>query len=293
MSIRAIRGRKDIPAERTEHTEPSGREEPPTDEHRCSQIRRVWHPCHTHAAKFCVFCEFCGRTAHPNHLCSSVPSVGEKIFPQNAHTEPSGREEPPTDVHRLGWQGIPAIPTLPNSVNSVNSVGEQRTPTICVNLCHPWEKRYSHRTHGTHRTFWQRRASRRCSQIRRVWHPCHTHAAQFCVFCVFCGRTAHHNHLCSSVPSVGEKIFPQNAHTEPSGREEPLTNEHGCSQIRRVWHPCHTHAAKFRGRTAHHNHLCRSVPSVGVLSLQEGSVRSVHSVGGVAVVWCSRDCCTP
>ena len=132
-----------------------------------------------------------------------------------------------------------------------------------------------------------------------VWHPCHTHAAQFCVFCEFCGRTAHPNHLCQSVPSVGEKIFPQNAHTDPSGREGSPTDEHVCSQIRRVWHPCHTHAAKFcefrefRGRTAHHNNLCSSVPSVGVLSLQEGSVRSVHSVGGVAVVWCSRDCCTP
>ncbi len=138
-----------------------------------------------------------------------------------------------TDVHRLGGYGIPAIPTLPNSVYSVNSVGEQRTPTICVHPCHPWEKRYSRRTHGTHGTFWQRRASHRCSQIRMVWHPCHTHAAKFCVFCEFCGRTAYHNNLCSSVPSVG------------------------------------------------------------ALSLQEGSVRSVHSVGGVAVVWCSRDCCTP
>ena len=67
----------------TEHTEPSCRERTPTDEHRCSQIRRVWHPCHTHAAKFCVFCEFCGRTVHHNNLCPSVPSVGEKIFPRN------------------------------------------------------------------------------------------------------------------------------------------------------------------------------------------------------------------
>ena len=272
MFIRAIRGRKDIPAERTEHTEPSGREEPPTDGTDVHRLGGYGIPAIPTLPNSVSIRAIRVRTAHPNHLCLSVPSVGEKIFPQNAHTEPSGREEPPTDgtdVHRLGGYGIPAIPTLPNSVYSVNSVGEQRTPTICVNLCHPWEKRYSHRTHGTHRTFWQRRASRRCSQIRRVWHPCHTHAAQFCVFCVFCGRTAHHNHLCSSVPSVGEKIFPQNAHTEPSGREEPLTNEHGCSQIRRVWHTCHTHAAQFCGfcgfcgRTAHHNHLCQSVPSVG------------------------------
>ncbi len=184
------------------------REEPPTDDTDAHRCRRVWHPCHTHAAKFCGFCEFRGNKAHPKHLCRSVKSVGEKIFPQNARTEPSGREESPTDEHG-------------------------------------------------------------CSQIRRVWHPCHTHAAQFCVFCAFRGRTAHHNHLCSSVSSVGEKIFPQNAHTEPSGREEPSTDEHGCSQIRRVWHPCHTHAAQFCGfcgfcgRTAHPNHLCQSVPSVG------------------------------
>ena len=39
--------------------------------------------------------------------------------------------------------------------------------------------------------------------------------------------------------------------------------------------------------------LCRSVPSVGVFSLPEVSVRSVHSVGGVAVVWCSRDAAPP
>ena len=100
----------------------------------------------SHATKFCVFCEFCGRTAHPNHLCQSVPSVGEKIFPQNAHTEPSGREEPPTDEHG-------------------------------------------------------------CSQIRRVWHPCHTHAAQFSVFCEFCGRTAHPNHPWEVLSAIGFRVF--------------------------------------------------------------------------------------
>ena len=99
-----------------------------------------------------VFCEFCGRTAHSKHLCKSVPSVGEKIFPQNARNTRNLLAEKSlpqmsTDVHRLGGYGIPAIPTLPNSVYSVNSVGEQRTITICVNPCHLWEKRYSRRTH--------------------------------------------------------------------------------------------------------------------------------------------------
>ena len=114
-----------------------------------------------------------------------------------------------TDVHRLGGYGIPAIPTQPPNY----------LPTEFRNHS-GWRRTFSHRLH-------------RLTQIRRVWHPCHTHAAKFCVFCEFCGRTTHHNHLCSSVPSVGEKIFPQNAHTEPSGREESPTDEHGCSQIRR------------------------------------------------------------
>ena len=37
-----------------------------------------------------------------------------------------------------------------------------------------------HRIRGTHRTFWQRKPPtdrHRYAQIRRVWHPCHTHAA--------------------------------------------------------------------------------------------------------------------
>ena len=38
-----------IPTEYAEHTEPSGGDMPPTDRHRCAQIRKIWHPCHTHA----------------------------------------------------------------------------------------------------------------------------------------------------------------------------------------------------------------------------------------------------
>ena len=95
----------------------SCRERTPTDDTDAHRCRRVWHPCHTHADKFCEFCEFCGRKEIPTE-----------------RTETSGREETPTDgtdAHRLGGYGIPAIPTLPNSVNSV---GEQRTLSICVNL---------------------------------------------------------------------------------------------------------------------------------------------------------------
>ena len=189
-----------------------------TDEHRC---RRVWHPCHTHAAKFCGFREFCGNKAHPKHLCKSVKSVGEKIFPQNARnaqkllaekslpqmstelTEPLAEKNLPqmaqmrTDV---GGYGIPAIPTLPiqlvqlsplgfaacQSKNCTNktkgtycSVGTLLARLVHLRQVHPLEgtltsvqiceirgrKRHSHRTHGTHRNFWQRKDSHR-------WHRC-------------------------------------------------------------------------------------------------------------------------
>ena len=60
-------------------------------------------------------------------------------------------QKPPTDVtdaHRLGGYGIPAIPTQPTKLSFHRSF---------------WRRRASHRFHG-------------CTQIRRVWHPCHTHA---------------------------------------------------------------------------------------------------------------------
>ena len=150
---------------------PPGREKTPTDDTDVHRCRRVWHPCHTHAAKFCGFCEFRGNKAHPKHLCRSVKSVGEKIFPQNAR----------------------------NSQNLLL-------------------RKDSHRWH-------------RC---RRVWHPCHTHAAKFCVFCEFCGRTAHPKYLCKSVKSVG-------------GHLSRRFCEFGV----------------FCGRTAHPKYLCKSVKSVG------------------------------
>ena len=61
---------------------------------------------------------FCWRTAHSKHLCKSVKSVGEKIFPQNARNTRNLLAEKSllqmsTDVHRLGGYGIPAIPRQP------------------------------------------------------------------------------------------------------------------------------------------------------------------------------------
>ena len=58
-----------------------------------------------------------------------------------------------TDFHRLGGYGIPAIPTQPQNY----------LPTEFRNHS-GWWRISSHRLHGY-------------AQIRRVWHPCHTHAA--------------------------------------------------------------------------------------------------------------------
>ena len=124
---------KECPTEHAEHTEPSGREVPPTDRHGCAQIRRVWHPAIPTLP-----------ITQPNHLWKSVKSVGEYYHAHKQadgesipteyaeHTEHSGRESLPqidTDAHRLGGYGIPAIPTppitQPNHLwKSVKSVGE-------------------------------------------------------------------------------------------------------------------------------------------------------------------------
>ena len=58
---------------------------------------------------------------------------------------------------------------------------------------------------------------------------------------------------------------------------------HGCAQIRRVWHPCHTHAAtKLSSHRIHGTHrnnwrrrknLCTSVKSVGEYPPPEASVK--------------------
>ena len=67
-----------------------------------------------------------------------------------------------------------------NSVRSVDSVGKPTQPNHLCRVKSVGEHEYSHRIRRTHRTFWLRWASHRLhrfSQIRRVWHPCHTHAA--------------------------------------------------------------------------------------------------------------------
>ena len=172
--------------------------------HGCAQIRRVWHPCHTHAAKFCVFCEFCGRTAHPKYLCKSVKSVGGHLS------------------RRFCEFGVFCGRTVhPKYLcKSVKSVGEKIFPQNARNAQKLLaEKSLPQMSTDAHR-------------CRRVWHPCHTHATKFCVFCEFCGRTAHPKYLCKSVKSVGGKIFPQNARNSQNLLQRKDSHGwHGCSQM--------------------------------------------------------------
>ena len=119
----------------------------------------------------------------------------------------------------------------------------------------------SHGTRRTHRTFWQIRASHRLhryAQIRRVWHPCHTHAAT-----KLSSHRIHGTHrndwrrrknLCTSVKSVGEYPPPEiSVNSVNSVGEYPPPEA-----------------------------SVNSVNSVGEYPPPEASVNSVQSVGGLA-----------
>ena len=142
-------------------------------------------------------------------------------------TEVSGGEEPPTDctdAHRLG------------------------EPT----------KLFSHRNHRTHRNDWRKIFSHGlhgCTQIRRVWHPCHTHAAHQTIFPQKPQNLTQPNHLWASVKSVGEYF-----------RQSFLW------VLRILWE-----------NLTQPNHLWASVKSVGEYSSPVVSVNSVNSVGGYAL----------
>ena len=95
----------------------------------------------------------------------AIPTQPPNYLPTEATepTEVSGARFSPTDctdVHRLGGYGIPAIPTQPTNYLPTE-------PTESTEFF--WRKIFSHRLH-------------RCAQIRRVWHPCHTHAANQTIF---------------------------------------------------------------------------------------------------------------
>ena len=98
----------------------SGARYSPTD---CTyaQIRRVWHPCHTHAAHQTIFPQNSRNTqkrlAEKKNLCTSVKSVG-------------GSSPPEASVYSVKSVGEYSPPEA--SVYSVNSVGEYSPPEASV-----------------------------------------------------------------------------------------------------------------------------------------------------------------
>ena len=101
--------------------------------------RRVWHPCHTHAALRIPSTEpipSLFAQVLPRNSRNSQKLQAEDILPRISQifTEASGGEEPPTDftdVHRFLGCVLP-----PNLCTSVQSVGEYLAPEV---FCILWE----------------------------------------------------------------------------------------------------------------------------------------------------------
>ena len=114
------------------------------------------------ARSFCVFCEFRGRTLRSLticvHLCASV----------------GGYSPPEASVYSVNSVG--EYPPLETSVNSVNSVGGLAQTNLEWVL---WKEFGGRRGYGRDAipSYENSHGLHGCAQIRRVWHPCHTHAA--------------------------------------------------------------------------------------------------------------------
>ncbi len=195
------------PTEFTEFTEVSGGEYPPTDFTDFHRSRRVWHPCHTHAALRIPSTEpipSLFAQVLPRNSRNSQKLQAEDILPRISQifTEASGGEEPPTDftdAHGflgcvlppnlctsvqsvgvfVGGYGIPAIPTPPSEFLPQNPFqvclrkSSHRTHRIHRNF---WQRIFSHGIHGIHRSFWRRIFSHGIHRIHRsFWRRIFSH----------------------------------------------------------------------------------------------------------------------
>ena len=124
------------PTESTEHTETSGGEEPPTDftdAHRwlgCVGFSHGIHGIHGIHRSF-----WRRRASHRFHRCSQMVWL-RRVLPRNSR-------------------------------NSQKLLAEKSLPRMRIDA-HRWLGcvGFSHGIHGIHRSFWWRRASHRCAQMR-------------------------------------------------------------------------------------------------------------------------------
>ena len=101
------------------------------------------------------------RLAEKKNLCTSVKSVG-------------GSSPPEASVYSV--QSVGEYPPPEASVYSVNSVGGLAQTNLEWVL---WKEFGGRRGYGRDAipSYENFHRLHRCAQIRRVWHPCHTHAA--------------------------------------------------------------------------------------------------------------------
>ena len=170
-----------VPTEYAEHTEPSGRESLPqidTDAHRLggygipaiptppiTQPNHLWIPWENTTTLVQLPLQ---HQQSKQKECSHRTRRTHRIFWQR---------KPPTDRHgyaqiRRVWH--PAIPTppitQPNHLwKSVKSVGEYYHAGAAASTAPTKQtERVSHRTRGTHRTFWQRKPPTDCTDVHRL-----------------------------------------------------------------------------------------------------------------------------
>ncbi len=124
--------------------------------------RRVWHPCHTHAA-------LQGVQRSPLHQPSTrAPTLQSSHGIHGTHRN-FWRRRASHRFHRCP-QMVRLRRVLPwNSRNSQKLLAEKSLPQMCTDA-HRWLGcvGFSHGIHGIHRSFWRRRASHRCHRCPQM-----------------------------------------------------------------------------------------------------------------------------
>ena len=261
------------PTEYAEFTEP-----PAEMSSRRFLLRRVWHlAIPTPPAMGYSPTEYAEFTEPPAEMSShgfllrrvwhlaipTPPAMGYSPTEYAEFTEPPAEMSSHGFLLRRVWHL--AIPTPPAMGYS---------PTEYAEFTEPPTEMFSHRIHRIHR-IWQRGYGRDAIPSYICAHLCHLWEALLCqkFLCVPCVLWeylfSHGFHRC-----LGCALFPRNSQNSQNSQNLAAW----------VWQGCQTLL-----------HLCSSVPSVGVLSLQEVlCIRCIpwkllHRLFG----WCSRDCCTP
>ena len=114
------------------------------------------------------------KPTQPNHLCASVKSVGGSSPPEaSVYSVKSVGEYPPPEASVYSVKSVGEYPPPEISVNSVGGLAQANLEWVL------WKEFRGRRGYGRDAipSYENSHRLHRCAQIRRVWHPCHTHAA--------------------------------------------------------------------------------------------------------------------